>query len=197
MNQPAGAQPSPLAPEEFEQRTSLTYLGLKLFLAVATAPYRRAFKLYTWQPLKEIRAADGDRGLLISLVKDWKTEKYAELQSVQVAATFCGGAAFSALPWVRATNAIWIADALWFTSLICAISAIITSIQTKSILDDLPTRDQLNASLSELEVQRMRRTILRYKRTPGTKHWIMMFIWQQVYISHTTFNLRILTLMFA
>lgn len=85
MNQSAGAQPSPLAPEEFEQRMSLTYLGLKLFLAVATAPYRRAFKLYTWQPLKEIRSADGDRGLLISLVKDWKTDKYTELQSVQVA----------------------------------------------------------------------------------------------------------------
>jgi hypothetical protein len=54
-------------------------------LAVATAPYRRAFKLYTWQPLKDIRAAKGDRRLLIPLVRDWKADKYTELQAVQVA----------------------------------------------------------------------------------------------------------------
>jgi hypothetical protein len=54
-------------------------------MIVATAPYRRAFKLYTWKPLREIRAANGDRKLLIPLVRDWKADKYDELQSVQVA----------------------------------------------------------------------------------------------------------------
>lgn len=29
-----------------------------------------------------------------------------------------------------------------------------------------------------MEVQRMQRTILRYKKKPGLKHWIMLFIWQ-------------------
>ena len=75
-------------------------------------------------------------------------------------------------------NAIWIADAFWFSALICAISAIITSIQTKSILDDLPAREHLDSSLPESEVQRMKRTILRYKKTPGVKHWVMAFVWQ-------------------
>jgi hypothetical protein len=58
---------------------------LQLLLFILTVPYRRAFKLYTWQPIKEIRAANGDRKALIPLVRDWKTDKYAELQSVQVA----------------------------------------------------------------------------------------------------------------
>jgi hypothetical protein len=71
-----------------------------------------------------------------------------------------------------------VTEALWFCSLICSICAIVTSIQTKSLLDDLPDREQLDGSLPEIEVQRMRRTILRYKKTPGIKHWIMVFVWQ-------------------
>jgi len=67
---------------------------------------------------------------------------------------------------------------LWFSSLSCSIWAVITSIQTKSILDDLPHTDLMNSSMSESEVQRMRRTILRYRKTPGINHWIMLFIWQ-------------------
>jgi hypothetical protein len=54
-------------------------------LTLATTPYRRTFKLYTWQPIRNIRAANGDRKLLIPLVRDWKVDKYDELQSVQVA----------------------------------------------------------------------------------------------------------------
>jgi hypothetical protein len=47
------------------------------------------------------------------------------------------------------------------------------------MLDDLPSREQLNVScLSESEVRRMQRAILRYKNTPGIKHWIMVFVWQ-------------------
>jgi hypothetical protein len=93
---------------------------------------------------------------------------------------FCfPGATFSTLPWSRSDHAIWVTDALWYSSLICAISAIITSIQTKSILDDLPTKDHLESgTLSDKDVQRMRRAILRYKKTPGIKHWVMLFIWQ-------------------
>ncbi|KAF2823304.1 hypothetical protein CC86DRAFT_384682 [Ophiobolus disseminans] len=147
-------------------------------MAFSTAPYRRAFKLYTWKPLKDMRAANGDRKLLIPLVKEWKVDKYAELQSVQVAASFCGGAVLASLPWSRSNDATWFADALLFSSLICSIFAIITSIQTKSMLDDLPSCEQLDGSLPEIEVLRMRRTILRYKHTPGIKHSIMLFIWQ-------------------
>jgi hypothetical protein len=46
------------------------------------------------------------------------------------------------------------------------------------MLDDLPSREQLTGALPEVEVQRMCRTILRYKKTPGVKHWIMVFVWQ-------------------
>lgn len=60
----------------------------------------------------------------------------------------------------------------------CSIWAIVTTIQTKSILDDLPAHEELNASLPEYQVQRMQRAILRYKKTPGINHWIMVFIWQ-------------------
>ena len=72
-------------PKEVEYRTSWILFFLQALLAIVTAPYRRTFKLYTWRPLNEIRAADGDRQKLLSLVKDWKADKYAELQSVQVA----------------------------------------------------------------------------------------------------------------
>lgn len=81
-----------------EQRTSLGYSILKVILLVVTAPYRRAFKLYTWQPLRELRAADGDRKVLIPMVKDWKADKYAELQSVQVAVSSTSHDAILSLP---------------------------------------------------------------------------------------------------
>lgn len=53
--------------------------------AMTTLPYRRAFKSYTWKPIQAIRAANGDRALLLPLVKEWKADKYDELQAVQVA----------------------------------------------------------------------------------------------------------------
>lgn len=185
---------------EVEHKTKWLFFVLRIALSIFTAPYRRTFKLYTWRPLMEIRRADGDRKTMISLVRDWKVDKYAELQSVQVAvsdftaasifrpldyltlicvrASFCTGATFATISWSKQPNPLWVTDALWFFSLICSIWAVITSIQTKSILDDLPDRDQLNLSLSEMEVKRMRRVILRYKKTPGLRHYIMLFVWQ-------------------
>ncbi len=77
---------------------------LYLVLAIFTSPYRRTFKLYTWQPLRQIRAANGDRNILIPLVKDWKLDKYNELQSVQVTVS-CSGIEtwlffdLNAFPW--------------------------------------------------------------------------------------------------
>lgn len=82
------------------------------------------------------------------------------------------------ISWTGMPRQIWWSDALWFSSLICSIWAIITSIQTKSILDDIPDREQLNQRLPDCELKRMRRVILRYKRTPGFGHWTMLFIWQ-------------------
>ncbi|KAL5115924.1 hypothetical protein ACEQ8H_006146 [Pleosporales sp. CAS-2024a] len=125
-----------------------------------------------------MRAAGGDGRRVIAIVKDFQMDKYMELQSVQVAATFCGGAVFSSLPLARTGKAVWACEALWLTSLVCSICAIITSIQTRSLLDDLPCREQLNDSLPEPDVQRVQRAILRYKKRPGIKHWIMVFIWQ-------------------
>lgn len=46
------------------------------------------------------------------------------------------------------------------------------------MLDDLPSHGQLVNSLPEHEVRRISRSILRYKRTPGLKHYVMLFIWQ-------------------
>lgn len=57
---------------------------LVVVLAIITAPYRRTFKLYTWRPLKEMRAARGNRNILVPLIRQWKVEKYEELRSVQV-----------------------------------------------------------------------------------------------------------------
>lgn len=57
---------------------------LLIVLAIITAPYRRTFKLYTWRPLQEMRAAHGDRDILVPLIKQWKVEKTEELRSVQV-----------------------------------------------------------------------------------------------------------------
>jgi hypothetical protein len=82
------------------------------------------------------------------------------------------------MPWSKASDALWIANALFVSSLLCAIWAIISTIQTKSILDDLPAKEDLNANLADVEVTRMQRTILRYKRSPALQHWIMLFIWQ-------------------
>ncbi|KAI8937994.1 hypothetical protein NX059_005669 [Plenodomus lindquistii] len=171
---------APVAAHDLDTHRSLPNTAVYAALALVTAPYRRAFQLYTWQPLQEIAAAGADPDLLIPLVREWKADKYAELQSVQVAATFCGGAVFSSLPLSRTAHAVWAADASWMAALICAISAIITGIQTKSVLDDLPSGQQLESPLSlpDIELQRMRRTILQYKKTPGAKHLIMMFIWQ-------------------
>lgn len=84
MSEPAVAQ----APDAIQHNQQQAYPLRSLFcflFTVATVPYRRAFKLYTWRPIKEIRAANRDRKLLIPLIKDWKADKYAELQSVQVA----------------------------------------------------------------------------------------------------------------
>lgn len=58
-------------------------------LAIVTAPYRRTFKLYTWRPLQEMRAARGDRDTLVPLIRQWKAEKYEELRSVQVSVRSC------------------------------------------------------------------------------------------------------------
>ena len=58
--------------------------GLLVLLAIITAPYRRTFKLYTWRPLEEMRAARGDKSILMPLIRQWKVEKYEELRSVQV-----------------------------------------------------------------------------------------------------------------
>ncbi|KAH7406182.1 hypothetical protein DE146DRAFT_435786 [Phaeosphaeria sp. MPI-PUGE-AT-0046c] len=164
--------------EHIGQQTSPLRSLIYFLFALTTLPYRRAFNSYTWKPIQAIRAANGDRKLLMPLVKEWKADKYDELQAVQVAATFCGCAVLSSLPWTRAEQAHWIADALWFSSLILSIFAIITSVQTKSMLDDLPSREQLSSSLPEYEVHRIGRAILRYKRTPGLKHYVMLFIWQ-------------------
>ncbi|KZM19832.1 uncharacterized protein EKO05_0004222 [Ascochyta rabiei] len=125
-----------------------------------------------------MRAARGDRAILIPLIRQWKMEKYEELRSVQVSASFCAGAAIAGMPWSKTSDALWIANALFVSSLLCAIWAIISTIQTKSILDDLPVKEDLNTSLADIEVTRARRTILRYKRTPAFQHWIMLFIWQ-------------------
>jgi hypothetical protein len=62
--------------------------------------------------------------------------------------------------------------------LISSIWAVITTIQTKSILDDIPDKDQLNPSLPDMELRRTRRVILRYQKKPGIKHWLMLFVWQ-------------------
>jgi hypothetical protein len=62
-------------------------LALLSIVAIVTIPYRRTFKLYTWKPLKEMRAARGQRNLLITIVRQWKEEKYGELGSVQVSAS--------------------------------------------------------------------------------------------------------------
>lgn len=63
-------------------------VGLIILLVIVTAPYRRTFKLYTWRPLKEMRAARGNRSVLIPLVRQWKAEKYEELRSVQVSVSW-------------------------------------------------------------------------------------------------------------
>ena len=82
------------------------------------------------------------------------------------------------MPWSKASETIWIASALFVSCLLCSIWAIIASIQAKSILDDLPAKEDFDASLADTEVLRVQQTILRYKRTPALQHWIMVFIWQ-------------------
>lgn len=82
------------------------------------------------------------------------------------------------MPWSKTSDALWTANALFVSCLLCAIWAIISSIQTKSILDDLPAKEDLDISLADIEVARLQRTILRYKCTPAFQHWVMLFIWQ-------------------
>ncbi|KAF2258359.1 hypothetical protein CC78DRAFT_124606 [Lojkania enalia] len=169
---------APPTPQDIEYRIRLCWRILGHIAAVITAPYRRTFKLYTWKPLREIRAAVGDRRLLIAKIKGFKADKYEELQSVQVASSFCTGATLATITWECRTEPPWPVYALWYGSLVSGIFAVITSIQVKSMLDDLPDTEQLNANLSESELQRTQRAILRYRKRPGPSHWIMLFIWQ-------------------
>ena len=81
--------PTPVPYNDYHQNSWLDFVG-NLTLGIITSPYRRTFKLYTWKPLKDIGAADGDRRALVSLVRNWKASKYEELQSVQVAVSFQG-----------------------------------------------------------------------------------------------------------
>jgi hypothetical protein len=55
---------------------------------------------------------------------------------------------------------------------------VVTSVQTKSILDDLPDKDLLDDSLPEPDLKRAQRVILRFNKRPSFGHWIMLFIWQ-------------------
>lgn len=71
--------------KEVELKSSWRYSAFKTILSLLTSPYRRTFKLYTWKPLKDFRKVDDDRKVLIAMIRDWKMDKYAELQSVQVA----------------------------------------------------------------------------------------------------------------
>jgi hypothetical protein len=71
--------------QRVQQQSSPIRSLSRFILLVFTLPYRRAFKLYTWKPIRNIRLAKGDRKVLIPLVKEWKADKYTELQSVQVA----------------------------------------------------------------------------------------------------------------
>jgi len=73
---------------------------------------------------------------------------------------------------------LWFPEALLFCSLICSIWAVITSIQTRSILNDLPNSDKLTEDLIQYDYNRLRRVILRYEKTPGVSHWLMVFLWQ-------------------
>ncbi|OCL04825.1 hypothetical protein AOQ84DRAFT_391288 [Glonium stellatum] len=171
------SSPTPVPYSNYLHNSWLDFVG-NLTLGIITAPYRRTFKLYTWKPLKDISAADGDRRTLVSLVRDWKASKYEELQSVQVASSFCAGATLAVLSWNTIPDAIWVARALWYCSLICSIWAVITSIQQKSILDELLDKDALSEAISEYDLNRTRRVILRYKKKPGIGHWIMIFVWQ-------------------
>ncbi|OCK80770.1 hypothetical protein K432DRAFT_416476 [Lepidopterella palustris CBS 459.81] len=170
---------SPPAPSSntYHRNRWLDFL-IRATLGIITSPYRRTFKIYTWRPLKEIRAADGDRKKLMCLVREWKADKYQELQSVQVASSFCAGATLAVLSWIKIPDPIWVASAFWYCSLSCSIWAVITSIQQKSILDELPDQDVLTETISEYDLKRTRRVILRYKKRPGIAHWIMLFIWQ-------------------
>ncbi|KAF2202176.1 hypothetical protein GQ43DRAFT_471103 [Delitschia confertaspora ATCC 74209] len=157
-----------------------TWLELLLHAVVCilTAPYRRTFTLYTWKPLKQMREVDGDRRLFVMRAKQFKEEKYWELQSVQVASSLCTGATLAVISWTKFPHPIWAAEALWFCSLICSIWAVITSIQTRSLLDDLPDKENLNNGMTECDFKRTRKVILRYSRSPGLAHWVMMFLWQ-------------------
>lgn len=89
MSEQARAQ-TPTSFSRDKVPTSPANLMLRIFLTAVTTPYRRAFKIYTWQPLRDLQAANGDRKLLIPLVRDWKADKYDELHSVQVAVSRSG-----------------------------------------------------------------------------------------------------------
>jgi hypothetical protein len=60
----------------------------------------------------------------------------------------------------------------------CSLWAIVSTVQVKSMLNDLPDKTDLNPFLPDIEVARLARTILRYKETPRFKHWAMIFVWQ-------------------
>ncbi|KAJ4313568.1 hypothetical protein N0V94_006892 [Neodidymelliopsis sp. IMI 364377] len=59
------------------------------------------------------------------------------------------------MPWSKTSDAFWVANALFVSCLLCAIWAIISTIQAKSILDDLPDKEDINVSLADLELKRI------------------------------------------
>jgi hypothetical protein len=58
---------------------------LEYLLAVPTLLHYRAFYKYTWDPIRKIRRTKENDKNLIKIIKAFVDDKYAELQSVQVA----------------------------------------------------------------------------------------------------------------
>ncbi|PVH97834.1 hypothetical protein DM02DRAFT_673822 [Periconia macrospinosa] len=145
-------------------RQNWLHFILNVLVCVVTVPYRRSFKLYTWRPLQNLRAAGNDRSVAIPLVRDFQANKYAELQSVQVAVRVV-------LCWGRACRVAM--DKKLERDLDDRGPMV-----TKSILDDLPNKGELVSTLLEDDFQRTLRTILRYRKRHRTSHWVMLFLWQ-------------------
>jgi hypothetical protein len=93
--------------------------------------------------------------------------------------------------WPQVTSAYWLARALWYSSLLLAISAAITSAQHTSIIDSMaPTSPERPLDIAELHY--MRKVILRFsdeaasdiernefgETKPGFRARVMLYIWQ-------------------
>ncbi|KAH7342726.1 hypothetical protein BKA65DRAFT_595791 [Rhexocercosporidium sp. MPI-PUGE-AT-0058] len=114
----------------------------RLLVALITLPYYRFFRQNTLLPVLHIaecvQRGDSDAEIVKALAH-WRERKLYEQHFIQLASTILAAAVIGCFSWVPATNGFWIGPALWYSSLVLSIVAILLSSSQAFIFSALNT----------------------------------------------------------